>query len=274
MDSSYFELSYFQVMLAAGLVIVNGVLSLYLRLGMERSLFIAAIRTVLQLFLIGFVLQWVFQVNQWFVSLIVIVIMTCIAGVTAAGRTKFQYPGMLLHSVVSIWVSAWLVIGFAVFGVLRLTPWYLPQYLVPLLGMVLGNSLNGVCLALDRMSVELTTRKDEVESQLALGATRWEAAHPHLVTAIRTGMIPMINSMMVVGLVSLPGMMTGQLLAGVSPLDAVKYQIVLMFLIASTTMFGTVGVVVLGYRQMFNSFHQFIAPLTPLEKKKANDRNK
>jgi putative ABC transport system permease protein len=271
MDSSFLDLSYFQVLLAASLVVVNGMLSLYLKLGMERSLFVSAIRTVLQLLLIGFVLQWVFTNKQWYLSLLIIVVMTGVAGLTAASRSQFHYPGMRLHSIVSIWASAWLVTGFAVFGILRLTPWYLPQYLIPLLGMVLGNSLNGVCLALERLGVELSSHKNELESQLALGATRWEAAHPHLVTSIRTGMMTMINAMMVVGLVSLPGMMTGQLLAGVNPLDAVKYQIVLMFLIASTTMFGTISVVLLGYRQMFNSSHQFIAPLASTKKHRSND---
>ncbi|WP_347986285.1 iron export ABC transporter permease subunit FetB [Methylomonas sp. AM2-LC] len=261
MGTTYLDLSYLQVLLAASLVVVNGILSLYLKLGMERLLFISALRTVVQLLLIGFVLQWVFTHNQWYLSLSIIVVMTVVAGYTAASRSQFHYPGMRLHSIISIWGSAWLVTGFAVFGILKLIPWYLPQYLIPLLGMVLGNSLNGVCLALERLSVELSTRKQEVESQLALGATRWEAAHPHLVTAIRTGMINMTNAMMVVGLVSLPGMMTGQLLAGVDPLEAVKYQIVIMFLIAATTMFGTISVVLLGYRQMFNTAHQFIAPL-------------
>lgn len=270
MDSSFLDLTNSQVLMAASLVAVNGILSLYLKLGMERSLLISALRTVLQLLLIGFILQWVFSNKLWYLSLIIIVAMTAVAGLTAASRSQFHYPGMRLHSIVSIWVSAWLVTGFAVFGILRLSPWYLPQYLIPLLGMVLGNSLNGVCLALERLSMELSSRKNELESQLALGATRWEAAHPHLVTAIRTGMTTMINAMMVVGLVSLPGMMTGQLLAGVNPVQAVKYQIILMFLIASTTMFGTICVVLLGYRQMFNSSHQFIAPLPYAKKPRTN----
>jgi putative ABC transport system permease protein len=97
-----------------------------------------------------------------------------------------------------------------------------------------------------------------VETLLALGATRWEAARQPVQQAIRTGMLPLINSMMVVGIVSLPAMMTGQLLAGVAPLQAVKYQIVIMFLIASGTALGTVGVVLLSYWRLFDSDHQFL----------------
>jgi putative ABC transport system permease protein len=103
----------------------------------------------------------------------------------------------------------------------------------------------------------LIASRPEVEALLALGATRWEAARRPVEEAVRTGLIPILNAMMVVGVVSLPGMMTGQILAGASPLEAVKYQIVVMFLIASGTAIGTVSVVLLSYRRLFNSSHQF-----------------
>jgi putative ABC transport system permease protein len=125
-------------------------------------------------------------------------------------------------------------------------------------GMILGNTLNGISLGLDRLGSELAAKRAQVEALLALGATRWEAARHPIQEAVRTGLIPIMNSMMVVGIVSLPGMMTGQILAGASPLEAVKYQIVIMFLIASGTALGTVSVVLLSYRRLFNSSHQFL----------------
>jgi putative ABC transport system permease protein len=140
---------------------------------------------------------------------------------------------------------------------LRVEPWYLPQYAIPLLGMILGNTLTGISLGLERFTDALTQGRDQVELLLTLGGTRWEAALPAIRQAARTGMIPILNSMTVVGIVSLPGMMTGQLLAGVSPVQAVKYQIVIMFLIASATALGTVGAVLLGYLRLFNRRHQF-----------------
>ena len=115
--------------------------------------------------------------------------------------------------------------------------------------------------ATEAISQELAGKRAQVEALLTLGATRWEAARRPIQQAVRTGMIPIINSMMVVGIVSLPGMMTGQLLAGVDPLQAVKYQIVIMFLIASGTALGTVGVVLLSYRRLFNVDHQFLYQL-------------
>jgi putative ABC transport system permease protein len=109
------------------------------------------------------------------------------------------------------------------------------------------------------MTQELTARRDRVEMALALGATRWEAARDPARQAARAGMIPTLNQMAVVGVVSLPGMMTGQVLAGQSPLQAVRYQIVIMFLIAAASALGTVGAVWLTYRRLFSSDHMFLA---------------
>jgi putative ABC transport system permease protein len=148
--------------------------------------------------------------------------------------------------------------AIALFALVRVRPWYSPHYAIPLVGMILGNTLNGIALGLDRLGSELNARRGEIEGLLALGATRWEAARGPVQQAIRTGMIPILNAMMVVGIVSLPGMMTGQLLAGVDPIQAVKYQIVIMFLISSGTALGTVGVVLLSYRRLFNANHQFL----------------
>jgi putative ABC transport system permease protein len=148
--------------------------------------------------------------------------------------------------------------SLALFVLIGVKPWYSPQYAIPLLGMILGNTLNGISLGLDRLGSALAAQRPQVEAMLALGATRWEAARAPVREAVRTGLIPMLNSMMVVGIVSLPGMMTGQILAGSSPIEAVKYQIVIMFLIASGTALGTVSVVLLSYRRLFNASHQFL----------------
>ena len=122
--------------------------------------------------------------------------------------------------------------------------------------MILGNTLNGISIGLNTFLEATVADRDRIEMRLSLGANRWEAGRPLLQQAVRTGMIPIINSMMIVGLVSLPGMMTGQLLAGASPLQAVRYQIVIMFLIASATAIGTVTVVLFGFLRLLNRDHQ------------------
>ena len=156
-------------------------------------------------------------------------------------------------------VSSWVLTAYALFVILRgIDQWYQPQYAIPLMGMVLGNTLNGISVGLGTLTSELAQRRGEIDTALSLGATRYEAALPTLRQAIRLGMTPIINSMTVVGLVSLPGMMTGQLLSGTSPIEAVKYQIMIMFLVASATALGTVGVVALSYLHLFSRDHQFL----------------
>jgi putative ABC transport system permease protein len=254
----YVELSALQVTVAALLIIVNAAISLVLRLGLERSLLIASIRTILQLLLIGFVLDWVFHVERSFVVAAMLTVMTSVAGYTAFTRSGYAYAGMLIDTMVAVWASSWLILGFAMFAVLQgARSWHDPQYAIPLLGMILGNTLNGITLGLAGILDGLRSGREQIETLLSLGASRWEAAREPIQKALITATTPVINSMMVVGIVSLPGMMTGQLLAGVAPIQAVKYQIVIMFLIASATALGSIGVVLLSYRRLFSRHHQF-----------------
>ena len=254
--SEYLELSAWQVACAALLILVNAGISVALKLGLERSLAIASLRTVLQLSLIGLVLEWVFRRNQLSIVLGVIVSMTLVAGWTAISRLQRRYDGIWINTVVSMWVSSWFVGLYALLLVFRgIEPWYQPQYVIPILGMILGNTLNGISIGLDSILESFATRRQAIETRLALGATRWEAARPELQRAIRMGILPIINSMMIVGLVSLPGMMTGQLLSGTQPVEAIKYQIAIMFLIASATAIGTLVATLLATFRVLNSGH-------------------
>ncbi|SDG48843.1 ABC transporter permease [Paraburkholderia phenazinium] len=253
------NLSLWDVAIAALLIVVNGAVSVALKLDLERKLAWAAVRTVVQLLAIGYVLGWVFRFDRWFVVLPLMVLMTLIAGFAGAQRGARTYAGQRADSVLSIWLSSWLVAAVGLFVVIRIHPWYEPQYAIPILGMILGNTLTGVSLGIERMTEELTSRRDRVDMALALGATRWEAAQGPARQAVRAGMIPTLNQMAVVGVVSLPGMMTGQVLAGQSPLQAVRYQIVIMFLIAASSALGTVGAVLLTYRRLFSPEHRFLA---------------
>ncbi|CCD35721.1 YbbM seven transmembrane helix protein [Candidatus Paraburkholderia kirkii UZHbot1] len=268
--SGFQNLSLFDVGFAAALIVVNGALSVALDLGLERRLLVAAIRTIVQLLLIGYVLGWVFAFDCWYVVLPLMVLMTAIAGLTASDRGRRSYAGQRADSILSIWGSSWLIGAFGLFVVIRIHPWYEPQYAIPILGMILGNTLTGVSLGIERMTEELTAGRATVEMSLALGATRWEAAQAPTRNAVRAGMIPTLNQMAVVGLVSLPGMMTGQVLAGQSPLQAVRYQIVIMFLIAAASGLGVVAAVVMTYRRLFSHDHRFM--VSKLVERKASKR--
>jgi putative ABC transport system permease protein len=257
------ELSGWQLSVAVSLIVVSAAVSAALRLGLGRRLLLAASRTTVQLLLIGYVLQWVFAGRAWYIVLAMMSAMTLIAGISAVGRTERRYPGIWFDSVVSMWATSWLMTSIALYGIVQIQsagdhPWWCnPRYAVPLLGMVLGNTMSAVSLSLDRVTHELATKRDHVETLLALGATRWESGRWAVQQSVRVGMVPTLNSMMVAGIVSLPGMMTGQIIAGQDPTQAARYQIMVMFLMAAGTSLGTFGVVLLGYRRLFTADHQF-----------------
>ncbi len=260
MPTEYHDLSNWDIGFAALLIIVNGVISVALKLGLEKKLIVASIRTITQLSLLGFILEWIFQQNNWFYLFLIILFMTLTAGYTSSKNATRFYSGMWINSIFAVMVSSWLVTSIALLTVIRPETWKEnpAQFVIPLLGMILGNTLNGISLGINYLNESLINNRGRVEMLLTLGATRWEAARVSVQSAVKSGMIPILNTMSVVGLVSLPGMMTGQILAGVPPLSAVKYQIVIMFLIASGTALGTIIAVVLGYRKLFNSDHQFL----------------
>lgn len=256
MNDAYLRIGAVELALSAGLLAVNLVLSAVLRLGLTRRLLWASLRMTVQLLLIGQVLRWVFALDRPLPVLLLALGMATMAGFAAVGRTSRHFARITWDSLVSVLAASFLVTGVALVGIVRPSPWWDPQYLIPLLGMVLGNTLNGITLSLERFMADLDTRRGTVETRLALGATRWEAAHEEVRAALRTGMIPTLNSMVVMGLVSLPGMMTGQILAGADPADAVRYQIVILFMIASATALGGLGVTLLAFRTLFDADHR------------------
>jgi putative ABC transport system permease protein len=260
-SAEYHDLSYWQVLIGALLIVVNGAISLVLRLDLEKRLFIASVRTVVQLLAVGLLLQWIFQQKHWSLTVLWMLVMSGIAGISAVGRVDRKYSRMWLDSVTAVMLSSWMLTVISLTVIIHPHYWkeQPAQYAIPFMGLILGNTLNGISLGLNRFTESLTQERDLIEMRLTLGATRWEAARDSVRVGVRTGMIPTINAMMVVGLVSLPGIMTGQLLAGVSPVAAVKYQIVIMFLIGAGTATGTILVILLGYRRMFNHRHQFLA---------------
>ena len=183
-------------------------------------------------------------------------VMVTAAGHAAVQRSSRRFAGVhavaFLALVLSAGVTIWLVTGV----VIGADPWWTPRLMIPLLGMILGNGLTGISLCLDTLLERLDERRAAVEADLACGATRWEAAREPLREAVRKGMIPILNAMTVAGVVSLPGMMTGQILAGAEPMQAVRYQIVVMFMIAAATSMGGMLVAVMVYRRLFNERHQ------------------
>jgi putative ABC transport system permease protein len=244
--------------LCAAFVVAAGAVSLGLRLGLEKKLAIASARTVVQLLLIGYVLGWIFALERPFLVLVLLTVMVAAASRAAIGRSSRRYAGASVVAFVTLALTGLATTLGTTELVIGVSPWWRPQYVVPLLGMVLGNGLTGISLCLDELLESLDEQRARVETELALGATRWEAARGPVREAIRRGMIPILNSMMVVGIVSLPGMMTGQILAGSDPMLAVAYQIVVMFMLAASTALGSMMTALLVHRRLFNAKHQLM----------------
>lgn len=188
METNYIQISYGQLTLATLFIVVNIGLSFSLRLGLEQSLGVASVRMVIQLLLVGYILQWVFTLSNPILIILLALGMTIIAGVSSVNRTLRRFNGIYWNNFISLLSGSFLVTGIIVSGILRVQPWYEPQYLIPLLGMILGNALTGTSLSLDRFMEDLTNNRGEIEALLTLGATRWEASHQTVKEALRTGM--------------------------------------------------------------------------------------
>lgn len=250
-DAGIIPITDFQLALSVVLVLITGLITAVLRLGLLKSLFWGTVRTFVQLTLIGYVLNFVFQLNNIAVIFMIIVFMCAVAAKTAVNRTLMigQYP--LALGFVSLLASTFLVATIVVGLIIAPEPWYSARIVIPIFGMILGNSMNGISLALDRLVSEVRARVSEVESLLTFGATPWEAVRDCVKVALRAGMTPTINSLMVVGLVSLPGMMTGQILAGADPQQAVRYQIVVMLMVTAAVAIGCLALVMMYYKKLF-----------------------
>src|SRR4051812_22555516 len=238
--ASYITLDYWELAVASLLVLIDGGLSIVFGLRIHRSLLIAAIRMTVQLALVGLVLTALFAVVSPLWTGLAAVVMIFFAGQEVVQRQERRLTGWWSYGLgtICMMMASILVTTFALLTAVRPNPLYDPRYAIPLLGMILGNCMTGIALGLDTLTTGLMNRRATIEARLMLGATKWEGAAPVTRDALRSALMPTINSMSATGLVSLPGMMTGQILSGVPPVEAVKYQILVMFLIAGGTGFG------------------------------------
>jgi putative ABC transport system permease protein len=256
--ASYIPLTYWELAAASVFVLINAGLSIIFRLKIHRSLLVAAIRMSVQLALVGLVLTTLFAIVSPLWTGITAFVMVLFAGHEAAQRQERRLSGWWSYGLGTgcMMTSSVLVTVFALMTALRPNPWYDPRYAIPLLGMILGNCMTGVGLGLNTLTTSLVSRRASVEAQLMLGATRQVAAAPVTREALRSALMPTINSMSATGVVSLPGMMTGQILGGVPPVEAVKYQILVMFLIAGGTGLGAVTAVLGGVYRLTDGRHR------------------
>ncbi len=241
---------------ALGLILAAIALSRWQKLDLEGQLILAAGRSLLQLLVVGYFLALVFALDNPLGVLAILAIMLTIATIVASNRIGQKLQGLFAIVWGSLFFSTGIGLFYTITLIIQPASWYQPQYLIPLAGMVLGNAMNGASLAGERLSSLIRQNRLEVETHLCLGATAKQAIARYQKEAIQVSLIPVLNQMMVVGLVSLPGMFTGQVLAGSEPLNAASYQILILFLIAFANLTTAILVTEGVYRRFFNNHAQ------------------
>jgi len=252
------DISNWQLILGLVFILAAGILSMFHSLRLERDLFIGTIRTFVQLFALGYLLNIIFALDRVWWVLILFLFMIFFAAWTIRGRVREKQITFFFPIFVSMLLSYFLVSYLVTAVLVGAKPWWQPQYFIPLSGMVIGNSMNAIAVSLERFLGELKKQRHEIEMMLCLGANYKETSHAMVQSAVRAGMIPSINSMMAVGLVFIPGMMTGQILAGADPLMAIRYQIVVMVMLVGSTAIGSFMVVYLVRRRCFGPAFQLL----------------
>ncbi|NEP63611.1 MAG: iron export ABC transporter permease subunit FetB [Symploca sp. SIO2G7] len=260
MNPTTIELDLVRIAWALGLVAVAIGLSCWQQLGMAGTLAFATLRTVVQLLAVGIFLSIIFTLRNPGLIFLVLLVMTSVAALTARNRIGKDIPRLALWLWGAILTSTALTITYTMVIVVRPELWYDPRYLIPLTGMVLGNVLTAASLTGERLVSALRNHRTEIETHLSLGATPSQATVAYRREAIKAGLIPTVNSMMVVGLVTLPGIITGQILGGGDPLNAALYQMLIMFMLAFATLTTAILVTYGIKQQFFNQAMQLIDP--------------
>jgi putative ABC transport system permease protein len=256
---SLIELDAIRIAWAVGLMAIAAGLALWQRLGLAKDLVIATFRTIVQLLGVGYVLAIVFEWRHPIAVLGVIGVMLTIAAIVTRNQIGKKIPRALILIWGSLLAATAATMIYTTSLVIRPDTWYEPQYIIPLASIVLGNAMNGAAIAGERLVNTLKNSRVEIETYLSLGATPRQAIAQYQLEAIRAGLIPTLNAMMVVGIVKLPGIITGQILSGVDPLNAALYQMLIMFMLAFSTLLTAIFVTQGLYRQFFNSASQLVS---------------
>lgn len=239
-------------LLALSLVAVAVAISRYQRLDLERDITTAIIRSFIQLTAIGYAINLIFGLESLLYVFLLLAGMVVFASWTSAGRGEGVSRAFPI-SLAGIGVAAASTLG--VLLLLQIVP-PTAQYLIPLGGMVIGNSMNASSLTLGRVRDDIKAHRLNIEAALALGATSRQAVSPTLKTALRSAMIPLIDNTKTTGIIFLPGAMAGMIIGGAEPLEAVRLQIVVMYMLLGSVSIAAILVGLLSYRSFFTSRHQ------------------
>jgi putative ABC transport system permease protein len=244
-----------RVALSLALVMLAAIVSRWQRADLEKDLLTATARGFVQLVAIGYVLELVFNQDHPLWTTLVLVVMLTVAARTTAQRGR-KLPHATLIAYASIGFGSLLTLAVLVLaGIFD----YVPEAIIPIGGMIIGNAMTTASQVMSRMADDLIDQRPQIESMLALGATGRQSSLIQFRRGLRNAMIPHIDTTKTVGLIKLPGAMTGMILAGASPLEAVKIQIIVMYMLVGTTTFTGLIAAYLTYRAFFTEAHQLRA---------------
>ncbi|ABB23920.1 ABC transporter permease [Pelodictyon luteolum] len=259
--TSIIDISIGQLLLALVFILLAQISSFIFQLGLHRDIAIGTVRTFAQLFLMGYVLTYILHSDNVFLITGVFVVMVSSAIFIIKGRVNEKQVAYLLPTFITMLLSYFVTAVFVSGLIIGSSPWWEPRYFIPAGGMVIGNSMSALAISIERFFKDLRQQRELVEMKLCLGAGYREASAEQFRAAVKAGMIPSINAMMGVGLVFIPGMMSGQILAGADPLIAIRYQIVVMLMLVGATAVSSVSVMLLIRRRCFGSGEELL--LTP-----------
>jgi putative ABC transport system permease protein len=250
------DISLGEVAASIALVALAVAVSFWRRAELEQDLAVSVLRSFVQLTAIGYVIQAIFDSdNLWLVGAL-LAVMVGFGSFTARSRAN-AVPGVLGPLVLSLSAAAAITLGLVLaLGVFEAEP----RYLVPVGGMVIGNSMTAAAVALNRLADEVRGQAQLIEAMLALGATSRQAAAGLVTRSLRSGMIPLIDSTKTTGIVFFPGTMVGMLVAGAEPIDAVRLQLILLWVLLGSVALAALISVSLGYRGFFTAAHQLREP--------------
>jgi putative ABC transport system permease protein len=217
---------------------------------------VAVLRSFLQLTAVGYVIQAIFDSDSLWVVVLLLAAMVAFGAATARSRAK-AVPGALIPIVLALSAAATVTLGLVLaLGIFEAEP----RYLVPVGGMVIGNSMTAAAVALNRLADEMSGQARQLEATLALGATARQAASGVVTRSLRSGLIPLIDSTKTTGVVFFPGTMVGMLVAGAEPFDAVRLQLILLWVLLGAVSLAALIGTALGYRGFFTEAQQLREP--------------
>ncbi len=252
MEGGVIDIGYVELFAASALMLIAGIVSWRLSLGQEKNIAISTVRAFVQLLAMGFLLVYLFRYQSWWLVLLVLFLMALCATQIAVSRVKQGVRGLHLPVFASLMASSMVIAFIVVEGVIQPDPWYSARQLVPIAGMALGNTMSATAVAIDRLFSDMDSRSDEMFTLVALGATPREAAFPSIKAAVGAGILPTLATMCAAGIVQIPGMMSGQILAGADPVVAAKYQIVVLLMMSAATTLAIVLICFLTFRKRFS----------------------